>query len=338
MRLGRKLEGVVLILFMIGVFGCATPMQRIRTTDSMLKENPVEKITVLAEGTVIWGFSGSGKPALGLTESKNAVAQLLPNINNTFSKKGYTIVFSEPIGIGYRFYVPPAVVDKPRNKNENSTFQAISTNPSGPEPEIYPKCYENYGKEGDKTKTWEIRSMDPVYEYPIVSEMPELGKAARRIFENINSAMTEREVSVWTGKVKKKSIDTFTPQKDDLKLIQETTGADTVCFVRISGTRYTETKKAVGAVLAAFMNLYSAGTNRYRAVEDSLETYFICTGSESGEVLWQHASLQLFPDIDRPVDSKCKRSAPNSFEDPNAIIYACPIEEEKKATSGEKDN
>jgi hypothetical protein len=294
----------VLSIIVCGLFvsACSSKVS-IRASDSMFKENPVKKIAVIAEGKVQWPGLGGFKvnPALlGLQESKEALATHLPQTKDVFTKKGYEVVFCEPTGIGY--YSP---------FDETSGRWVVDYGePTEPKSEENKESKESKETEGNKeakkntekpnSKKWQIQGMEPAFEYPIVKNNPDLKKASKSIFEDF-------ELSIY-----RRTINFYVPKKEDLKIIQNITNADTICVNRVFGLKYSNRRKIAAALLVG------------GGLSDTVESFFVCVNASTGEVLWQNGIytlgdptspsetyidnvLKLFPEINKPITAKCEK-------------------------------
>jgi hypothetical protein len=172
--------------------------------------------------------------------------------------------------------------------------------------------FEDY--ENNDTK-WQVQNCEPVYEYPIDPENQEAKNAIRNVFEQIQIAINKRKINA------------FSPSPNDVQVIGSYTGADTICFNRVYGQKYTTARKvgamasdiAIGVAFALVGGTY-AGSH---SPEDTLESYFICVDTTNANVLWQHGLfeqrdpidpgdsyikeiLEPFPMVGQPMDSKYK--------------------------------
>jgi hypothetical protein len=287
MKIGRKPYNanlVMLIASLMLLAGCGGV--QIRASDSMFQENSIKKIAVLSTARVEWPRM-AGEPVLGLAESKQALETLAPVLRESLVNRGYQIVFSEPTGIGYY------------NPSYKRNWVA-----------------ENYAEKGDECKKWQVVDRRPAFEYPAVQNNQEFCTAAQNIFEQIELAISRRQ------------LNSFTPSKNDLEVIRQATGADTVCLYRVYGQKFTTRRKVTTALIAA-----AAGTTS--TVKDTIVSFLLFVNASSGEVLWQHGlfflgkdpanpeemvviePLRYFPKINETMDPKCKK------KDPIGPIYEC---------------
>jgi len=276
---------VMLIVLLMLIAGCAGV--QIRASDSMFQENSIKKIAVLSTARVEWPRM-AGEPVLGLAESKQALEMLTPVLRESLVNRGYEIVFSEPMGIGYY------------NPSYKGNWVA-----------------ENYAEKGDECKKWQVSDHRPAFEYPVVQNNNEFYAAVQNIFEQIEVAIYRRQ------------LNTFTLSKNDLEVIRQATGADTVCLYRVYGQKFTTGRKFAMALIAA-----AAGTTS--TVKDTVVSFLLFVNASSGEVLWQHGlfflgkdpanpeetvviePLRYFPRINETMEAKCKK------KDPIGSTYECP--------------
>lgn len=281
---GKKIEcsvGLVISIFCIVLIsGCAGV--KIRASDSMFQENNIKRIAILGEGRLEWPRIGGKEPVLGLPDTKIALEILVTKAKEVLSRKGYEIVFSEPVGVGY--YNP-----------------------------LYKEnwVYENYGEKREESKKWQITDKRPAYEYPAVQNNPEFAKTVQSLFEQIELAIYQRR------------LNTFVPSQNDLEVVRQVTGADTICFNRIYGQKFSTGRKVTAALVAGV------------TLQDTLESFFIFADARTGEVLWQNGTylagvdpvtfgtkyipviFNYFPERNRSIEAKCKKK---NVEGP---IYEC---------------
>jgi hypothetical protein len=141
--------------------------------------------------------------------------------------------------------------------------------------------YENYGEKGEESKKWQLVGKRPAFEYPIVQNNQEFRAAVQNIFEQIELALHQGDLKA------------FTLSKNDLEVIRQATGADTVCLFRVSGWKFTTSRKVATALLAA-----AAGTTS--TVKDRVESFLLFVKASSGEVLWQHGAYFIGEDPANP--------------------------------------
>ena len=164
---------------------------------------------------------------------------------------------------------------------------------------------------GNSEKKWQIKSGDPVYEYSEIKEDERFHYIVRKAFERAVVA-DER----WL-------LDRFKPVKYeyDLSVLHEHTGADTVCFVRLFGNKYTAKRKLGDAglmVLGALVGAYGGSIS-----QDITGSHITCINALSGTVLW-NKWISVIAD---PVETETEiiesllKSFPKKSEPLNTAIY-----------------
>lgn len=251
-----KNKYVLLMILMVFIMsGCGSV--KIRSSDFMYNNNPINKIELFAVAKVVYPGIGSHPSALGLAESKTLLEKILPQTKEALSRKGYEVITCEPVGIGHYDPLRKAT-----------------------------RYYEDYEK-SQEIKLTNGRGSDPVYEYEMLTENLELKSALKSVFEDIQTAINE------------KRVDTFTPSTDDMQVIRIHSKADTVCFNRIFGVKYTTARKSGSAGLAVVAGLLGAHVQQ---LKDMIESYLVFVDTSSGEVMWQHGIFKsgdpVNPDID----------------------------------------
>jgi len=275
----------VALIFFVLISGCVglrgVP---VRASDSMFQENSIKKIAILSAGRVEWPRWARKEPVLGLVESKQSLGMITPKLREILVNKGYEVVFSEPVGIGYYspFYKENWVI-------------------------------ENYGEKDGEIKRLEMPDNSPAFEYPVVQDNQEFRKAVRNIFEQIELALYRRDLNI------------VSLSKNDLEVIRQVTGGDTIFFFRVWGRRFSTQRK----VATAF---------RYppnHPDRDCGSYLLLFVNASSGEVLWEGVSfgkdpsvpektgvneiLRYFPRINQTMDTKCKKdlASPTSWSSKN---------------------
>lgn len=146
--------GVVFLFFVCN--GCA-PKRKIRTSDEMFNQNPMQRIAVFTAGKINWPRMGKGGQVLGLLDSKEALEQHLEKGEQILSKKGYEIVAAKSVGIGYcsnNWWLMP----------------------------------EKYGVD-DSCQLEKIESSKPVFVYPEFQNDDKSTKAIHALFEQLGQAI-----------------------------------------------------------------------------------------------------------------------------------------------------
>lgn len=117
-------------------------------------------------------------------------------------------------------------------------------------------------------KATKIKDLRPIFVYPQFQRDQDFDKSVLNVIGQLNLAIKENRVGG------------FEPDKEDIEVIHQATGADTICLQRLYGRKYSTARK----VTAAIQNLFS-----YIDVsqKDYLELLLIFIDARTGEVLWQ---------------------------------------------------
>jgi hypothetical protein len=117
-------------------------------------------------------------------------------------------------------------------------------------------------------KFTKIKDLRPIFVYPQFQHDQEFDKSVLNVIGQLNLAIKENRVGG------------FEPNKKDIEVIHQATGADTICLQRLYGIKYS-TRRKIGK---EFLQLF---TYRKITVEDSVELLMIFVDARTGEVLWQ---------------------------------------------------
>lgn len=177
---------------------------------------------------------------------------------------------------GSKMFVEDAV-PKLKQAFENKGYQVVFAEPAavgyywrGPDG-YWVYDYEEKEDEEDK---WQVSGMDAVYEYPqMLRYSPSFKQAVKTEFERLNDDISVSRFSV------------YDPKQENISVIANETGADTVCFSRLWGKRYSAGRYAgyvAFSVVAAMFGVVdtSGGPKEHREVD------IICAESKTGQVVW----------------------------------------------------
>jgi hypothetical protein len=157
-------------------------------------------------------------------------------------------------------------------------------------------------------KEWNLKDNEPAYLYPAAQNDPKLNQALRNINEKMELDIGKRQ---WGA---------FVPEKDDLRVVAQATGADTVCITRVYGRKYSQGRKAGAMAMTVAAAMF--GVINTNMPTETTEIALSCTSAASGEVIWQYAKqmsadpvegggatvipavLEHFPDRSKPLDAK----------------------------------
>ena len=160
-----------------------------------------------------------------------------------------------------------------------------------------------------------IPDREPVYVYQYALNDTTMSAAVRNSFEHVEYVISQKE--------NRDAV--FSLKKKDVAVIQQMTGADTICFNYVGG-RIASTGAAVTSAALDFtlgLLLRSSAASGHNA---SVGSYFFCVSANTGETLWEHGKargglqpyssdhtfsyketfaeevLRSFPDIGKPMD------------------------------------
>lgn len=129
-------------------------------------------------------------------------------------------------------------------------------------------------KDGEPDK-WRIDNLETVYEYPEIEKNPSLSTALKEEFERLNDYISVNRYLV------------YDPKKQNITAIAKETGADTICFARLWGKRYSAGRVAGDvalSVVAAMFGVYRTGSN----VQEKRLVNIVCTDANTAQVVWQY--------------------------------------------------
>jgi len=117
-------------------------------------------------------------------------------------------------------------------------------------------------------KVTKIRDIRPIFVYPQFQHDQEFDKSVLNVIGQLNLAIKENRVG------------SFLPDREDIEVIHQATGADTICLQRLYGRKYSTARKIVTAIQDLFTYFPVAD-------EDYVELLLIFIDAKTGEVLWQ---------------------------------------------------
>lgn len=232
------------------LLGCGAGPQ-VRASRSMLSRNPIERVAIFGEAQVVWPRFRKGE-YFGLSESKQSLTAQIPKVQSELRRKGYDVVYAEPAAVGY---FAPWMTDR-----------------------LVSGVVEEKGVVRDDPDTFvRCDNKEPLFEYPAATRNLAVRDALRRIFESL-----EESVSLGWGS-------TFTLDPDDVVILRDAAGADTICLARITGRVFTTARKigtvvegiAVGVALGGAAGAVVAG-----GASDSSGISLLLVDANSGDVLF----------------------------------------------------
>lgn len=279
----------VLIISSLLISSCAPKVYiKAFASDTIIRKNPMKEIALVADGRIENAFFTSREmPFLLLEDSKKALEKLLPQIKKGLEQKGYKVIFSEPVGIGYYspfYHETRWLVDSRRIVGSQ--------------------------------KLW-IADYEPAYLYSVAKNNKKFEVALRNIFE--------RSANFEQFEVNKKQVPVVVPliqyvPKDIVQEIQEATGGDIICFIRIYGQeipswekRFWLGYKIMGLALnvCAYGFIAKDGDTGLRIVgatagygfwmipyllseksSDALVVHFTCVDAKTGEIFLQYGIME----------------------------------------------
>ena len=151
----------MMVVGVLSLAGC-TPSVHLRANESLAQQNPMDNVVLLGSARVEWPRQHKKEAALGLEESKTALALHLADTREALKKRNYNIIFVEPMGVGY--YTP--------QQTERWVF-------------------EDYSRQGEDSKKWQLGPHAVAYEYTPVADNEAFNQAVRTILEQFESAQRQ---------------------------------------------------------------------------------------------------------------------------------------------------
>ncbi|MES9851415.1 MAG: ankyrin repeat domain-containing protein [Candidatus Thiodiazotropha sp. L084R] len=126
-------------------------------------------------------------------------------------------------------------------------------------------------KSNDK---WRVENMEPVFEYQTIKSNHEVSSAVKEEFERSNDSISMNRLSVYFA------------ENRNVSAIANNTGADTVCFARLWGKRYSAGRIAGDValkVLVAMLGGVTAG-----GLQEEKTMNIACANVKTKQLLWQN--------------------------------------------------
>ena len=263
------------LLLTINLFGCASQQPKIsyRASDLLIEKNPIKKIAIVGEAQVMRPRMGGKDPILSISSSKQLLEDSLPRLRSAFNNKGYKVVYAEPAGIGYYWRGPDDYW-------------------------VYDYSAKKKGIGFDK---WRIDSMKPVYVYPRIKRSKAIEKATRNEFERLNDYISMNRLSA------------YLPDYENVETIAQQTHADTVCFARLWGERFSTARKVGDVALKVAVALLGGGMSG-GGLKEFKEVCLVCANAESKQLAWLNTYIVGGDPIDGISDGTAQSShAADSF-------------------------
>ena len=246
---------VVIVVFgVISIIGSGGQKLFIKASDNLFSENNTQKVAIFGSSVVIWSKIGNFKGIIGVNDSKKSLEWTLRDIDAALKDKGYDVVACQPVGIAYH---------NPFWKFNKEVFICYSESLNDDELEIK-KQYNRY--------------QPPIYQYNIEGANSDVHNALKNVFESMELAVFDQ------------SMDTFSVDDDDLRIIKDFSKADVLFFTKISGEKYTKKRKAGLIALEIGMNIMAvlAGVSPGSFQQhDCLNSCIVAIDTNTGELIWQ---------------------------------------------------
>ncbi len=136
----------------------------------------------------------------------------------------------------------------------------------------------NYDAKTGEPDKWLVTRQDAVFEYPVVLGNASLHTAVTAEFDGIYDAYSVGRLLA------------YEPQPKNLAAIAAVTKADTVCFARLWGDRYSAGRKAGDMALSLAAALF--GVVRTNTLREERTVHILCGDAGSGKIVWQQAHAE----------------------------------------------
>lgn len=159
----KSISGKLIFLSVISLIiisACASKGIYIRASDNFVKNNDIQKVAIFAEGKVNWPRMGKDGNSIILNSSKESLINSLTLTKDLLASKGYDVVTSHPVGVGY---------------NSKGWW-----------------LVDNSKEELDKK---EIDDNRPVFLYPEFKEGPEMTTSVHNLIDALEQSVSQKQVS-----------------------------------------------------------------------------------------------------------------------------------------------
>ena len=148
---------------LLSLTGCAST-KKLRASEDLTNQNKMKDIAVIGGSMVVRPRRFGNEAVLSLSDSKKAIEIAVKEVKKELEVRGYNVVYSEPVGVGYKW---PAF-------KENWVYN-----------------YES--KEGEPDK-WQIQDGSPAFEYNSTANNGAFRQSIRDEYERLNVALNSRKV------------------------------------------------------------------------------------------------------------------------------------------------
>ena len=149
----RLVLAVFLLIILPLTHGCAS-YTSIRAAQSLKSQNTIKEIAIIGGASIL--YKNGEWATVNLSASRTSIEHTLHRLQQEFEKKGYRVVYAEPVGVGYRW------------------------------PVFKQNWYSTYDNKGYIETSTQIYSGEPAYEYPVVLANDKFRRAIHEEYERIN--------------------------------------------------------------------------------------------------------------------------------------------------------
>lgn len=170
--------------------------------------------------------------------------------------------------------------------------------------------YPDYGKDGDLNH-YNAPDASPVFIFPQLKENSALMGPSRNLFESVE----------WH--IEARNLNSMLFSSEEVRVIAQAMGSDSVCLVRVYGTKFSDARK-IGTLLL----------NRQASSTETLSLLVSCASAWDGSIVWQRtvtmnkdplaiepadidSLLRFLPDATQPLPAECRPI------EKNKRLYAC---------------
>ncbi|MDJ0806047.1 MAG: hypothetical protein QNJ78_04360 [Gammaproteobacteria bacterium] len=163
-----KLFYIVLLGLLINLLsGCAAKVPNLKADKGLQTFNPMKEITLLGSSSVYWPRNSGDPAVLGLKSSQSGIENLMVLVKNSIEAKGYQVVFSEPVVVGFPRYGEDKLV------------------------------YADYDELGPESK-WNQDAENPTYIYPVFAGKDEVKSAAIDILKDLDDQVRKNQFNLYS--------------------------------------------------------------------------------------------------------------------------------------------
>jgi len=288
------LKGMAGLALLASMGGCATGIP-IHARGELAKENTINRIAVFGSGRVIWPRLGGKEPVIGLEASKQTLEAVMPLIKAGLTEKGYQPVILEPVGV----FPNPTYTDDwvfpAKGEFVDPEEKPATQNADGDDAFAQPQVVAKPDKTASFGKPYQVEGKNPVFVYDGYAKDATALASAKSVFDFLDQLPASLPADSKIGQQN--------PPADAMHVLGSRTGADTLCFARVTGNRFTAARKA--AVVA--MN---AATIWFGVVvippQDSAALNLACYDAASGKLAWHSAYGAYLGDPEKPNGDSLK--------------------------------